>query len=293
MSDHTPSSQLETFKGNCHCGAFKYSIQLSELKSVMECNCSICSKKGYKWVYPTTNVFTIEKDDGKLQEYYFGKKNLTHIFCSVCGTGVMGKMQETPNGQMGLNTRSLNDVDPAKLESKHFKGDALEPPYTPTKFQGSEPIFDMEGTKVYTGGCHCGAVTLAFKTKPLSEVSQSEPGVRECDCSICTRNGTINTYPRREQVSIAGEDNLTAYLFGDKHHAHKFCKTCGVAIYVDSFAGPDKAVYEAWPEERQNKRMMMVQHIPVNLRCLDGVEWDQITIKKSEGSRLEPKYVVD
>jgi hypothetical protein len=75
-----------------------------------------------------------------------------------------------------------------------YKGDALDPPYTPPKFTGTEPTIEIEGAKIYNGGCHCGAVTLAFKTKPLPEVSQSEPGVRECDCSICSRVCPI-TFP--------------------------------------------------------------------------------------------------
>ena len=35
---------LETYQGNCHCGAFKFSVRLPELKQVFGCNCSICSK---------------------------------------------------------------------------------------------------------------------------------------------------------------------------------------------------------------------------------------------------------
>ena len=35
---------LENYQGNCHCGAFKFSVKLPELKQVYACNCSICSK---------------------------------------------------------------------------------------------------------------------------------------------------------------------------------------------------------------------------------------------------------
>ncbi len=65
-------------------------------------------------------------------------------------------------------------------------------------------------------------------------------------------------------------------------------------VYIDSFAGPTKEEYESWPEERQKKCAMMVDHLPVRVRCLDGVEWDALKgmIKRSEGSKLEPKYTV-
>jgi hypothetical protein len=55
------------------------------------------------------------------------------------------------------------------------------PPHPPHKYAGPEKVASP-GEKIYTGGCHCGNVTIALKTKPLSEVE-----TRQCDCSICTR----------------------------------------------------------------------------------------------------------
>jgi hypothetical protein len=39
-----------------------------------------------------------------------------------------------------------------------------------------------EGSKLYTGGCHCGAVTIALNDKPLPESK-----LEEDNCSICAR----------------------------------------------------------------------------------------------------------
>src|SRR4051812_26967104 len=35
------------FKGNCHCGQFKFSIKTPELKGIRTCNCSVCTKVGF------------------------------------------------------------------------------------------------------------------------------------------------------------------------------------------------------------------------------------------------------
>lgn len=79
MSDSTAIPELKTYTGNCHCGSFAFKVQLPELKSVMECNCSICTKKGYRWVFPSTEgAFTVEHDKGSLKDYEFGKKSMTH-----------------------------------------------------------------------------------------------------------------------------------------------------------------------------------------------------------------------
>jgi hypothetical protein len=76
MAEATP--ELKTYYGNCHCGAFKFNVKLPELKSVLECNCSICSRKGYQWVFPSAGNFIIEKGEGTLKDYEFGPCSMAH-----------------------------------------------------------------------------------------------------------------------------------------------------------------------------------------------------------------------
>ena len=83
MAESNTTLELKTYKGNCHCGAFKFSIKIPELTSVTECNCSICFKKGYKWVFPGAGCFTIEKGAGSLKKYEFGKQSMLHEVCSI------------------------------------------------------------------------------------------------------------------------------------------------------------------------------------------------------------------
>jgi hypothetical protein len=73
-----PTPELKTYFGNCHCGAFKFSIKLPENTKGMTCNCSICFRKGYKWVFPGAGCFTIEKGEGTLKDYEFGPKSMSH-----------------------------------------------------------------------------------------------------------------------------------------------------------------------------------------------------------------------
>jgi hypothetical protein len=57
----TTEGEPRTYRGNCHCGAFVYEAQLPEIKSALECNCSICHKKGYLWVITEPAKFDIVK----------------------------------------------------------------------------------------------------------------------------------------------------------------------------------------------------------------------------------------
>ncbi|KAJ7711035.1 glutathione-dependent formaldehyde-activating, GFA, partial [Mycena olivaceomarginata] len=95
MSD-TP--QTIEYRGNCHCGAFRFTFRTPPLEQVFICNCSICSRNGY--------IFGCCKGDenSTLRSYHFGKGMLEHKFCPTCGTSVMRR------GADG-NIRTLADVD--------------------------------------------------------------------------------------------------------------------------------------------------------------------------------------
>ena len=43
---------MTTYRGSCHCGRVAFEVD-GELGTVMECNCSHCSRKGYLlWFVP-------------------------------------------------------------------------------------------------------------------------------------------------------------------------------------------------------------------------------------------------
>lgn len=65
-------------------------------------------------------------------------------------------------------------------------------------------------------------------------------------------------------------------------------------IYINSSVGFEIDPWEPLPDDRPKRRTraMTRARITLNVRCLDGVEWENITLKKSEGCRLEPKYAV-
>lgn len=90
---------LKTYRGNCHCGAFVYEIEAPEIKTVSECNCSICYKKGYLWVIPAAGTYkAVKGDEDALTVYSFGGGNITHKFCPTCATPLMGFMASAPSG---------------------------------------------------------------------------------------------------------------------------------------------------------------------------------------------------
>lgn len=52
---------------------------MPEIKTSSECNCSMCHKKGYAWVFPSEDNLSIIKGSIEgLTAYKFNSENFTH-----------------------------------------------------------------------------------------------------------------------------------------------------------------------------------------------------------------------
>ncbi|KAE8452685.1 hypothetical protein EG329_013944 [Mollisiaceae sp. DMI_Dod_QoI] len=226
--------------------------------------------------YHGLGQLTLERGDEGLKDYEFAACSMAHKFCGICGTGVYGKRHGAPEGQnLGLNARTLQGVDLWALDVNKYDGKKLPPAFEPAVYTGLEPTAELENAKVYTGACHCGEVTLALKSKGL--LKEGDLHIQECNCSICSRNGTILTYPSSDQVQISGADKLTSYIFGRRFQSHEFCSTCGVSIYIKKLDVTD----EMWAKNATKKSKEEWKKVcPINLRCFEGVEWEKIEVKK-------------
>lgn len=79
--------------------------------------------------------------------------------------------------------------------------------------------------EVRTGGCLCGKVRFTTDG-PVR-------GVVYCHCSQCRRQTGhfyAATNARKDDVGIAGEDNITWFAASDFAH-RGFCATCGSALF--------------------------------------------------------------
>jgi hypothetical protein len=108
-------SETKTYQGGCHCGAVAYEVE-ADLGSVIECNCSHCSKKGFLLTFAPIAAFTLKSGADVLTEYRFNKGAIRHLFCSTCGVQSFaeGKMPDGTETR-AVNVRCLEGVDPATL----------------------------------------------------------------------------------------------------------------------------------------------------------------------------------
>ncbi|TFB06725.1 hypothetical protein CCMA1212_000433 [Trichoderma ghanense] len=220
-----------TYRGSCHCGAFTYEIDLPELKIVVECDCSFCSRMGNLYV-PTSEEANFRVANGSeedLKSYTFGPGSKIHKFCPTCATSMLSRM---PNGpahmRLVLNARALQDVDVDLLERKYIFNSKIGDQYQPAEHKGGMPP-NIDGGQLYTGSCHCGAITVALSCKPLKEFDDERVVV--CNCRICQRNAYVWLFPRPENMVLSGsEDDIGRYTFSEGLTSKTFCRTCGVGM---------------------------------------------------------------
>lgn len=110
------------YTGGCHCGNVKYEVEL-EIGRPIDCNCSICLKKGSLLSFAPVNKFRLVQGEDHLTDYQFNKRNIHHFFCSVCGISSFAK-GTAPNGQemRAINVRCLDGVNLDSLEVVKYDG---------------------------------------------------------------------------------------------------------------------------------------------------------------------------
>jgi len=118
-------ADVQTYKGSCHCGNVRYEVS-TELKTAMQCNCSICSRAGYLLTFVAPEQFKLQKGEDKLTDYQFNKKNIHHVFCSNCGIHSFGR-GTGPGGKpmYAVNVRCLEGVDVGDLTITPFDGKSM------------------------------------------------------------------------------------------------------------------------------------------------------------------------
>ena len=114
--------------------------------------------------------------------------------------------------------------------------------------------------RTYSGSCYCERVRF----RVTADISIATI----CNCSVCTKKGFVHLIVEQAQFDLlAGESHLTSYRFNTCIAEHKFCRHCGIHPFYIPRSDPDK--------------------IDVNLRCLEGVDLEQLELRPFDGRNWE------
>lgn len=113
---------METYRGGCHCGMVQFEVD-TDLNRAVECNCSICTKKGILHHRVAPENFRLMVEDGALGLYQFGSRTASHWFCRHCGIHIYNNPRAAPD-MVNINVRCLDgvDLDALDLDIVHFDG---------------------------------------------------------------------------------------------------------------------------------------------------------------------------
>jgi len=111
---------VRTYTGGCHCGRVRFEVT-SDLARVVECNCSICTRKGYLHLIVPPDRFRLLTGGEDLTTYQFGSRTARHHFCRHCGVASFYVPRSHPD-HIDVNVRCLHGVDCTTLRVERFDG---------------------------------------------------------------------------------------------------------------------------------------------------------------------------
>ena len=111
---------MRTFEGGCHCGRVRFRVT-ADLTHIAECNCSICTKKGFLHLIVPPERFELLRGKDELTTYEFNTRTAKHTFCRHCGIQGFYVPRSDPD-KFSVNVRCLDDVDLTKIQPDVFDG---------------------------------------------------------------------------------------------------------------------------------------------------------------------------
>ena len=110
------------YQGGCHCGRIAFAVE-TDLKQVIECNCSHCAKKGYLLAFVPRGSLRLSTPEDAMATYTFNTHRLRHHFCPTCGCAPFAE-GASPKGEptAAVNVRCLDGVELSSLTIVPFDG---------------------------------------------------------------------------------------------------------------------------------------------------------------------------
>ena len=115
----------QVYTGGCQCGKVRFEAD-TEIKEVISCNCSRCSKLGALLSAVPAEKFTLKSGGDAMTEFQFNKHVIHHMFCATCGIQPFAKGKGRNGADMVMmNVRCLDGVDAEQFKVRKFDGASM------------------------------------------------------------------------------------------------------------------------------------------------------------------------
>jgi hypothetical protein len=111
---------MNVYEGGCHCGRVRFRVTTDNTK-VEDCNCSMCTRKGYLHLIVPPQEFQLLQGQEVLETYRFDTGVARHHFCRHCGIHPFYIPRSDPD-KIDVNVRCLDEVDLSRFTITAFDG---------------------------------------------------------------------------------------------------------------------------------------------------------------------------
>ena len=107
--------------GGCHCGAVRFEAEVPETVEVLDCNCSVCARTGFRHLIVPHGDFRLLSGEAALTSYRFGTGAANHLFCSICGVKSFYQPRSHPDA-WSVNLNAVDDTSGLAIRFSQFDG---------------------------------------------------------------------------------------------------------------------------------------------------------------------------
>jgi hypothetical protein len=107
--------------GGCHCGAVRFSAEVPAAVEVLDCNCSVCAKTGFRHLMVPHGDFILLNGAEALTSHKFGTGAADHLFCRTCGVKSFYQPRSHP-AAWSVNLNAVDDVSGLAITFSAFDG---------------------------------------------------------------------------------------------------------------------------------------------------------------------------
>ena len=108
-------------EGGCHCDAVRFEAEVPASVEILDCNCSICARTGFRHLIVPHGDFTLLRGGEALTSYRFGTGAADHLFCRICGVKSFYQPRSHPEA-WSVNFNALDDPSNLVVIAKPFDG---------------------------------------------------------------------------------------------------------------------------------------------------------------------------
>ena len=108
-------------RGGCHCNKVRFEAEVPAAVEVLDCNCSICARTGFRHLMVPHEDFKLLSGGDALVSYRFGTGTAEHLFCGTCGVKSFYQPRSHP-GAWSVNLNAVDDISGLTVSISRFDG---------------------------------------------------------------------------------------------------------------------------------------------------------------------------